>query len=338
LQECESISLTICGYSVPACEDITAADQCRRFATRTDSEVYAGTIDDVLDNDERWDVTYDIEITTIRNVENVDGSCVDSIGGSTRDWRFEKDVEHQVYNEETEEYEFQYWYNHVFETNSVSTNGTDCTGTYSTTEVSDDPAHNGTSGVLEDGAPDCTQADHDVALTECDWTRTGETFTKSEAWVPSLFGVDGTGTLVSTAVFSDEIIVPDVLAAMVFPDDVNGDFCSALNDCDTGRIARFRWVIPDTWPGSYFKITWDIVTYPTDPEAEPSYVQDLTWTWPGPGDPEDEDSWKSEWYEIEPPGEPGERKIVNIRFECYKSAKFGVKPQVTGEAVELPDP
>jgi hypothetical protein len=100
---------------------------------------------------------------------------------------------------------------------------------------------------------------------------------------------------------------------------------------------RFKWVIPDTWTGSHFKITWDIATYPTDPDAEISYIQDLTWEWTGPGDPEDEDSWKSGWYEIDPPGEPGERKIVNVRYSCYRSPKFGNKPQITGDAEDITD-
>jgi hypothetical protein len=101
--------------------------------------------------------------------------------------------------------------------------------------------------------------------------------------------------------------------------------------------SRFRWVIPDTWTGSYFKITWDVATYPTDPEAEISYVQDLTWEWTGPGDPEDADSWKSDWFEIDPPGDPGERKVVNIRYECYRSPRFGNKPQITGDAEDISD-
>lgn len=107
---------------------------------------------------------------------------------------------------------------------------------------------------------------------------------------------------------------------------------------------RFRWVIPDTWPGSYFKITWDILEEPDGWDDETPtvfrsfHLTDQTWTWVGPGDPEDADSWKSDWYVIEPPEVAGTRRVVNVRFECYKSAKFGVKPQVTGEAVELPDP
>lgn len=108
-------------------------------------------------------------------------------------------------------------------------------------------------------------------------------------------------------------------------------------------FSRYRWIIPDTWPGSYFKLTWDLVFFPEgyDPEdpgsPQPSPVESNTWTWPGPGDPEDEDSWKSGWYENPIPSEPGENRVVNLRFECYKSAKFGVKPQVAGEAVDLPE-
>ena len=353
-KQCESVHLYICGYSFPACEDITAADQCRRFATRTDSEVYAGTIDDVLQNDERWDCTFNREYITPRSVEMIDGSCVYSIEEATTFIRFEKDVEHQVYNEETEEYEFQYFYNHVSEENSVSIGGVGCSGVFQTWEISDDPAHNGTSGPIEFGG-NCLFADHDVALTECDWTRTGETFTKSEAWVPSLFGVDGTGTLEKSSVFSDEILIHDELALLTFEDDANGEECAADFACDSITKARFRWVIPDTrpdqntglpvtFPGSYFKVTWDILEEPDGWDDETPtvfrsfHLTDQTWEWTGPGDPEDADTWKSGWYVIDPPEVPGTRRVVNIRFECYRSPRFGNKPQVTGEAVELPDP
>jgi hypothetical protein len=108
--------------------------------------------------------------------------------------------------------------------------------------------------------------------------------------------------------------------------------------------SRFRWTIPDTWTGSYFKITWDILEEP-DGWDDPSptvfrsfHLSDQTWEWTGPGDPEDAASWQSGWYVIEPPEVAGSRRVVNIRFECYRSPRFGNKPQVTGEAVELPDP
>ena len=110
------------------------------------------------------------------------------------------------------------------------------------------------------------------------------------------------------------------------------------------RWSRFRWVIPDDFEGNYFKITWDVIEEPdgwddSPPTASRSFVlTDQTWEWTGPGDPDDEDSWKSGWYQLDPPSVDGIRRVVNIRFECYKSAKMGVAPQLTGDAVELPDP
>ena len=104
----------------------------------------------------------------------------------------------------------------------------------------------------------------------------------------------------------------------------------------TATHLRIRWIIPDTFKGSYFKITWDILTEPTDPLEEKSYLQDLTWEWTGPGDPLDEDSWKSGWYEIAPPGDPGTRSVVNVRFECYRGP-YGNKPQATGTEEDISD-
>jgi hypothetical protein len=99
--------------------------------------------------------------------------------------------------------------------------------------------------------------------------------------------------------------------------------------------ARFRWVIPDTWAGSHFKITWDVVFFPEDESAPTVIATDQTWTWIGPGDPEDADTWKSEWHEVPVPTAPGETRVVNIRFECYQGP-YGNKPQITGEAYDIP--
>lgn len=113
-----------------------------------------------------------------------------------------------------------------------------------------------------------------------------------------------------------------------------GTGCSAGAAEQARTYCRFKWTIPDTFEGTYFKITWDVVTFPDtgDPVAVST---DNTWEWTGPGDPEDEDSWKSGWYDIAVPGEPGETRVVNIRFECY-TGPYGHMPQVTGEAYEYP--
>lgn len=99
-------------------------------------------------------------------------------------------------------------------------------------------------------------------------------------------------------------------------------------------FVRFRWVIPEFFEGKYFKITWDVVEEPAD--GNPSFfAQDQTWEWSGPGDPDNPDSWVSGWHDIPAPPVPGLRRVVNIRYECYRSARLGTKPQVTGDAVEL---
>lgn len=132
---------------------------------------------------------------------------------------------------------------------------------------------------------------------------------------------------------------------------------------------RYRWKIPHTFDGSYFKITWDVLTEPdgwndtiNDPDATPpdplpegttidewwadhqvpkpgrpsrSYVQDLTAEWIGPGTGgENDPSWFTDWNDLNPPPMPGTRRVVNIRYECYRGP-YGAKPQTTGEGVDI---
>jgi hypothetical protein len=107
-------------------------------------------------------------------------------------------------------------------------------------------------------------------------------------------------------------------------------------------LTRFRWKIPDRHEGSYFKITWDILNEPFGWNAEKStgsrtyFLEDQTYEWSGAaGGGTDR---YSEWYVMPTPDFNGERRVVNVRFECYRSENYGNKPQVTGEAVTLPDP
>ncbi len=148
-------------------------------------------------------------------------------------------------------------------------------------------------------------------------------------------------------------------------------------------VSRYRWQIPsniitgpdgpdtgtdpdivDYWKGTYFKVTWNILTQPVgwddtidDPAVTPpdplpsgwthpqipdpdrplrSLSGDLTWSSFSGGDPNDPESWFSEWYDLEAPSVEAIKKVVNIRYECYRSP-YGNKPETTGEAVELPD-
>jgi hypothetical protein len=129
--------------------------------------------------------------------------------------------------------------------------------------------------------------------------------------------------------------------------------------------------IPKPYQGTYFKVTWDVLTEPdgwddtindpneTLPDPLPegydtadewwadhqvpkpgrptrTYLQDLTWEWTGPADPLNPESWKSPEYVLKRPPEAGNRRVVNIRYECYRSP-YGNKPEVTGEGVDLDD-
>lgn len=106
----------------------------------------------------------------------------------------------------------------------------------------------------------------------------------------------------------------------------------------TAAKGRFRFRIPTTHLGTKFTITYDVGEFPTG--GDPSFVsQDNVVEWTGPGTGASSDpSWLTPWVEIDPPEVPGERRVVNIRFTCYTGTKYGSKPQVMGEALELPPP
>lgn len=107
--------------------------------------------------------------------------------------------------------------------------------------------------------------------------------------------------------------------------------------CSSRKI-RFRFRVPDTHLGSYFKITYDIGEFPG--VGDPSFFSEdnvVEWTGPGTGD-ESDPSWLTPWVEIDPPDEPGQRRVVNIRYTCRHGAKFPALPQVMGEALEIPPP
>lgn len=129
----------------------------------------------------------------------------------------------------------------------------------------------------------------------------------------------------------------------------------------SARKVRFRFIIPNTFTGSYFKITWDIMSEPegwdrtiNDPEATPPdplpegvtleewwadhqvpdpdapdrvFIQEnQTWQWTGPGTPSNPATWLSPWFEIPVPLTPGVFRRVNTRYECYRSP-YGQKPE-----------
>ena len=123
-----------------------------------------------------------------------------------------------------------------------------------------------------------------------------------------------------------------------YPSDFGGP--SAL------RKIRFRFRIPNAHLGSKYTITYDVARFPYDVEEDPTFVsEDNVVVWTGPGDQEDPegDSWLTPWVELDPLEVSGEHRIVhirivNIRYTCYSGTKYGVRPQVMGEAFEPPAP
>jgi hypothetical protein len=97
----------------------------------------------------------------------------------------------------------------------------------------------------------------------------------------------------------------------------------------TVYFIRWKFVVPDTHLGTYYRIEWDILDEP--PDADP-FLSEVgsSWTWTGPGTPEDEDSRKSPWQTMAIPeptlGKTYTRRVVNIRIWSYEGGPFGVLP------------
>ena len=130
-RECESIAVNICGFSLPACEDISKEDQCRRFASRKDSYTLSEAINGILSNSERWDMTWSSNASTIWKK---DENCAEYADSGTRYWSYVRSVEDQIYNEETEEYEFQKIYPENYSETSFFDQENSCSGTYSVSQ------------------------------------------------------------------------------------------------------------------------------------------------------------------------------------------------------------
>jgi hypothetical protein len=182
---------------------------------------------------------------------------------------------------------------------------------------------------------------------------------------------------------SDWPTIGEVAASVVggvWPDCADNNPPTASADVEA-TAARVRFAIPTTWidpitgatvtfPGTYFKITYDIVEEPDgwddtidDPDYEPPedndppepipqipkpgrpsrsfYLEDQVKEWTGPGIPASSTSWivdyatDSGYITIPPPTVPGRRYLANIRFVCRENWFMGELPQVMGDAVSI---
>lgn len=331
-RECESISKTLCGFELPDHPGNSAADACLRFATRQSSKYTSHHFGDGLDPESTVTGSTDSKYIETKVIEG--GVC----------------VSHWEIIETVAKVEISYarQFGEVIYTKRITDN-------YVWLESDTSPAY--VEGTVSEQDYDFTNGDPDGDVTIVSGNdviairgHNASSLSPDATWNSgnwlywkSFPGDDENSD--HTVSFKDPLIGPAALEGYEFPADNTGEQCSSELGCGTATKSRFRWVIPDTWAGSYFKITWDEVFFPVgydplDPESPQPYGSKIneTWEWPGPGVPGDEDTWKSGWYVIDPPNSPGQIRIVNIRYECYRSTKFGTKPQVTGEAVELPAP
>lgn len=328
-RECESITVPNCGHALPSHPNAPA--DCTKYSTKTTTYELSGSTD--LENVTETRLANQTSTTVIDLVrdEAGDPKCRTRYGQASSSTTTTETTEPDslIVIFDSGDSPLGTWIpdgNTLLITANISWN-------YSYTYPPDPPDVTSGTGI---GPVAWNDAHPDAA-----WAFTSPaTFTRTYV---NDYGPAGSDTITETVVYSGA--PPDPFEVFVFPDDINGEICGASRNCDTVTKTRFRWVVPESWAGSYFKISWNILTEPDgwdDEEAETpperTLSEDQTWVWSGPGNPEDEDSWKSGWYDIPPPDVPGQRRVVNLRFECYKSTGFGVKPQVTGEAVELPDP
>ena len=178
------------------------------------------------------------------------------------------------------------------------------------------------------------------------------------------FPQTGTPTQSKVGLIDVEAAMSSGLAALAAVDPwseagvtIEPGYQSELTQSATSRLAQFfriTYRVPHEWtdpisgstvpfPGTYFKLTYDILTTPYGWNDAPeytgpgrSYLADQTMVWSGPGSGDaDDPSWVIGTVEIDPPGEAGTRKIVNLRFTCRDEGMFANVPQVTGTAADL---
>lgn len=188
--------------------------------------------------------------------------------------------------------------------------------------------------------------------------RSGSTFTLSDDYNYGYEGMSFSSLQVITWSFLNRIVIAEVLASKVFPEGVNGSDRYSLLEDNYGLKSRFQFIIPSSHAGTYFKIKWSYLDEPkgwNETIADPSHTDDGpapqipkpdrpnrnivsggTWIWKGPGKERssNDPSWKSPWFEIPVPTFKGEKKLVNIEFECYQGP-YGTKPQRTGMRFDL---
>lgn len=350
-QECESITREVCGYQLPEHPDNTEEENCKRFATRASL----------------YELAYSRDSTTFVSFVEVP---YHEDGTLTSLWTDTKTLTGGACGESYEASEIYHYYSLTTlgdgrKYPEITTDGSAVSSTAtpawtgpitSTTYYEDYPGEPPDPGDTSVG--DYTDAITPLAGTLTPtgaWTKTSLVYTllvSTPLTPPDTGFYDETRTVT----FSDEIDLASIFEDLSFPDDADGEICESSTDCDTATKARIRWKIPHEWadpvtgltvafPGTYFKITYDIVEEPDgwdapSPTVFRSFVSEdnvLEWNGPGIGS-ENDDSWRTAWVDIPLPTGKGRCVLANLRLVCREDWGLGVLPQVWGESVTLPDP
>lgn len=358
-KECQSLTVPVCGYSLPEHEDVEA-NPCLRYTTKTTTTAYSQSITSTSGTVVTTDnVTYNATATA-RNIPSIVDSAISCFEMFSQNLTFTSEYRVTDDGDLVERQDYTRTDTSPEPSDLLLLPGS--TAIYSTyTELGvteyppDPPVSTPGSG---DGVATFYSEGYNGISIDNSWTYTAPgTFTKTV----TITGGGTTETTTWTVVFSGDI--EDVIGDMAWADytDYLGTLCNAVRDCTEITKVRYRWVVPESHSGSYFLITWDVVFFPeghdatindpdaTPPDPLPEGVTEEEW-WadhqvpdpdaPNPSVIEDDKTWEwtggtrtSSWYEIAAPSSQGETRIVNVRFICYRSP-YGQKPQTTGEAYE----
>lgn len=141
--------------------------------------------------------------------------------------------------------------------------------------------------------------------------------------------------LESTATAALDGYTPTYGSASANLSDIHSAFAIATDEDDringptSKRFARYRWTVPAEHEGTWYRIDWDVVFTPADHDPDdpfspqPSVLSSDFFEWDG-------EDRTSDWIELAPPTDPGEVRLSNVRFQCYRS-DYGAKPQVLAE-------
>jgi hypothetical protein len=94
-------------------------------------------------------------------------------------------------------------------------------------------------------------------------------------------------------------------------------------------MTRYRFYVPVWHEGTYYKVTWDVLFEPYGWDDEGTALEErplryskknLTEEWHGPGSggTYDESRAMGDWYTLDLPEEPGETRVINVRFTMFQ--------------------